>query len=221
MKHVSDTPFAREADLVRHLLRLLPQYLEQEAKHHLLAVEVGVGRAIADVAAVMWDDPLEPPPPLSARDSVVLSTLRRWGPTRVDILEARCGLSRGALRSGELDHLQTMNLLDRGPGGRVALATDWAQRIRIVAIEAKLHDWKTAIRQAQRYLQYADEAFVALPRPMVQRLNGSLGDFQKACVGLISVGPELMIEVPASRRSTHDWRREFAGSRLLAERIHD
>jgi len=148
----------------------------------------------------------------------VLATLRRFGPTRVDILEARCGLHRGALRTGDLDRLEALSLVDRGPGGRVVLATDWARRIRIVAIEVKLRDWRSAIRQAQRYLRYADEAFVALPDPTVQRLNDALKLFERASIGLLSVGPGLTVKVPAAPSSMHDWRREFAASRLLAER---
>lgn len=210
--------FEKETDLTRYILDFLPKYFRGTAQCFRSSVEVSVGGAIADVVAVMWDEPLVSPPPLSVRDSVVLATLRRLGPTRVDILEGRCGLHRGALRTGDLDRLEELCLVCRGPGGRVSLATDWARRIHIIAIEVKLRDWRSAIRQAQRYLRYADEAFVALPDRTAQRLGGALKSFQCGNIGLLSVGPELTIKVPAAPSVMHDWRREFAASRLLAER---
>jgi len=210
--------FEKEADLTRYILGLLPKYFKGASQHLSFSVEVSVGGAIADMAAVLWDEPLFPPPPLSVRDSVLLSTLRRLGSTRVDILEARCGLHRGALRTGDLDRLEALGLVERGPGGRVTLATDWIQRIRVVAIEAKLRDWRSAIRQAQRYLHFADEAFVALPHSTVQRMNGAFQIFNRTSIGLISVGPELTVKVPAAPSLEHDWRREFTASRLLAGR---
>jgi hypothetical protein len=56
---------------------------------------------------------------------------------------------------------------------------------KTIAIELKLHKWKKAIEQALLYQLCADEAYIAMPKKFVGRVN--LDILTKYGVGLISV----------------------------------
>ncbi len=56
---------------------------------------------------------------------------------------------------------------------------------KTIAIELKLHKWKKAIEQAILYQLCADEAYIAMPKKFVGRVNLDL--LTKYGVGLISV----------------------------------
>ena len=55
----------------------------------------------------------------------------------------------------------------------------------LVAIEAKLTDWRTGIVQAKRYKQYADKVYVAIPAELKSIVDIDL--FKRENVGLILV----------------------------------
>jgi len=57
----------------------------------------------------------------------------------------------------------------------------------IFAIEAKLHDWKTAIKQAYRNKLFANKTFVALPEQYATAAISNIQEFQRASVGLVIV----------------------------------
>lgn len=56
---------------------------------------------------------------------------------------------------------------------------------KTIAIELKLHKWKKAIEQALLYQLCADEAYIAMPKKFIGRVNLDL--LTKYGVGLISV----------------------------------
>ena len=56
---------------------------------------------------------------------------------------------------------------------------------KTIAIELKLHKWKKAIEQAILYQLCADEAYIAMPKKFIGRVNLDL--LTKYGVGLISV----------------------------------
>lgn len=56
---------------------------------------------------------------------------------------------------------------------------------KTIAIELKLHKWKKAIEQALLYQLCADEAYIAMPKKFVGRVNLDL--LAKYGIGLISV----------------------------------
>lgn len=210
-----DEEFSSEAELVGQLVKLLPGPFREWGERFHIAVEVSVGRGIADIVAVVPGEAAQVQLwPLSIRECVVLAALRRGGGTRIDLLEGRCGLPRRSLRNGTLKRLEEAGLVKRGNGGRVQLAHDWLKSVRVIAFEAKLSAWRDAVRQAQEYLRYADEAYVALPRATVGRETSDV--FSGAGVGLLQVGGgEVEVTVRAVDHGKHDWRREFAVSRLL------
>jgi len=70
---------------------------------------------------------------------------------------------------------------------------------RIVAIEAKLRDWRRALYQASRYLDYADEAWVVLGGAGLSTAFLHVDDFRRRGVGLMALARDgaLKIATPA------------------------
>lgn len=57
----------------------------------------------------------------------------------------------------------------------------------LIAFEAKLTDWKTALQQAYRNTCFAHCSYVVLPRPTAFTATQYIGEFQKRGVGLCYV----------------------------------
>ena len=80
--------------------------------------------------------------------------------------------------------------------GRVQLATEWpyssgsvdvlarTRNDELVAIEAKLADWRSAFFQAYRSTAYADHAYVLLPEVIAHRAERNRDEFCFRGVGL-------------------------------------
>ena len=210
-----------EAVLVDYLADLLPRCFANHGRIACLQRELCVGRRIADMVLLIGPDRLSsmPPAPFSVSECVALASLRQSGPTRIDLLERRCGVSGRGFRSGVLSRLKNWGLVTFGPGGRTALGEETGLEYLIVAIEAKLERWQGALSQAVYYQRYADLSYVALPRSFVPRDTDYLNSFRDAGVGLMLVDDAYMeVPVPAVYQDAHDWRREFAYSRLASRR---
>lgn len=207
--------FAYESDLVESLCLALADYPSNPTSPYCLRREVGVGRSIADVVAFSSDSDFTGDA-FTTKESVILSLLRQ-GPTRIDILEKRCGLERGHLRAGELDRLLEWGLVNFGRGGRVAAEID-SFSVHLFAVEAKLTKWRDALRQATEYLRFADESYVVLPKDLASPAVTSEREFTSRGVGLMILSDGSLEVVVGARQSTsNDWRREFVLSRLLSE----
>lgn len=207
-----------EASMLAAVIHLLPELLGTRMSPALVAREVKVSRSIADAVLVQPHRRQKRiAEPLSISESVILSALRRSGPTRVDILEKRCGAHAGELRGAILDRLQQAKLVRRHLGGRVE-ALRWVADLRVVAIEAKLTKWRHALSQAITYRRYADFSYVVLPSAVAESPRLDREEFRSNGVGLISarVAGSLSILVPSARQREHDWQREFVCSRLLS-----
>ncbi len=60
----------------------------------------------------------------------------------------------------------------------------------IAAVEAKLHDWRKAIRQAHRNKLFADRVYVAMPTQYASAAIENISVFRQASIGLILVDNE-------------------------------
>lgn len=148
-------------------------------------------------------------------ESVVLAFIRRNGATRVDLLERRCGSRRGELRQTAFERLQDWGMIVRRRGGVIALPHQKTQSYLLLAVEAKLIRWRQALSQALLYRRYADESYVALPRPVAAQAFEHVSEFREAGVGLISIRDGFVeVMAKAVRCLEHDWQREFVVSRL-------
>ena len=178
-----------------------------------------MGSSIADLVLLIGPPDLPCPAlsTVSVAESVILAALRQWGPTRIDLLEVRCGFERHGLRQGALKRLTKSGTLLRERGGRVTLAPEYVQGAKIVAIEAKLTKWRDALDQAVLYRRYADQAFVLLPAQNAGAAMRARADFENAGVGLLVVNDDQIITIfDAAPSAKHDWRRDYVYFRLLS-----
>lgn len=68
----------------------------------------------------------------------------------------------------------------------------------LIAVEAKLSDWKSGLEQAVRYKQYANEVYVAISSKYVGKVDKQL--FKNKNIGLMSVSKgKLTIPVKAKK----------------------
>ncbi len=208
-----------EAALVDALCAKLPEFLGKRAATWSIEHELVVGDSIADLIVVLERDGEQPylPKPLSVAESVILSGLRRNGAIRLDQLEQQCGLNGRTSRI--VSRLIELGLIKRMPGGRVsAVRRCWGTRT-LLAVEAKLLRWRDALTQANSYRRYADESYVALPEFFAEPALAAIDQFRLAGVGLLIVsGRGIRKAIIAARSREHDWRREFAYSRLTSVR---
>lgn len=57
----------------------------------------------------------------------------------------------------------------------------------VIAVEAKLRDWRKAIQQAYRDKLFANHTYVALPEQFASSALSNIEEFQRADVGLITL----------------------------------
>lgn len=72
----------------------------------------------------------------------------------------------------------------RGRTDVVAVADAETDEATLIAVEAKLKDWKCALHQAYRNTCYAHRSFVLLPKAVALTAFRFLGEFERLGVGL-------------------------------------
>jgi hypothetical protein len=83
------------------------------------------------------------------------------------------------------------------PTGR-HLATD----VHISAIEAKLTKWWDAIEQAERYLSFANHAYIAMPADTFDRVDDIITECEARGLGALAVTSEGYVSMVAEPRDT-------------------
>ncbi len=69
----------------------------------------------------------------------------------------------------------------------------------IIAIEAKVRDWKSGIRQAMRYKEYADYSYLAIYEKNIGSCLNNIAIFEQLGIGLIGVSDEgIRVHLKAS-----------------------
>jgi hypothetical protein len=206
-----------ESDVVEQFRPLFCDYMRRRSQSWRLGAEVTVGRTIADLVGLLILNESAPVLPawLSITESVVLSALRRFGATRIDLLEKRCGAPRTGLRRGALRRLADHGLILFGHGGRITSSGAFSDVFRLIAVEAKLTRWRVALSQAIAYRRYADEAYVLIPAERSRAVLKNAGEFEKQGIGLWILREGIIdVVVDARPWHDHDWRREFVLSRV-------
>jgi len=205
-----------ESDLVEAVVPALEIHFRSQGMNYRICREVIAGRAVADIVIVSSKVGMMPrwTEALSLKDCVILASLRRNGAAGIDDLASRCCTTPDDLRSKCLDRLSDWGLVNVTRRGRISATRDWPGSVEIVAIEAKLKRWRSALSQAAQYRRYADRSFVVLPSECTSR-RISVEAFAAAGVGLLTFdGETIDTLVDAANSNDHDWRREFVISRL-------
>ncbi len=117
-----------------------------------------------------------------------------------------------------LSRLKRSKLVDQTNAGAYYL-TDWKCFIpsEIITIEAKLHDWKTAIQQASYYKKFSDFSYIAMPSKKCTNENLT-NSCKELGIGLISVfnKSKSTLSIKAKRNCTNNSpQRDIAALSLL------
>ncbi len=220
--------FAREHELVAHLAGQHRRLWPSGTAYRLVKAERGYGSGVADLVLLDFDARGQStrergglPPVSSAGHAYIVGALRHLGPLPL----SSCG--RLDPNVGERENLRVLRqLIDSGyvvrSGATVALPTEMASPIRrIVAIEAKLKDWRGGLLQARRYRSYADLTYLAMPMAEAQRAAARHADVALALgIGIIGVDETARILLRAGRgRPTESGVRAWAEESEFAEAL--
>lgn len=192
MHHDSKRPtrFKSENMLVH---AYLDQFRNREATHKLIT-ELESSNGIADVVHVHLRKGCKGASrigEISPRWAYTLHSLPTRKPFSVEELSQIAGSSvsaaRSALRSFEsagfcARHSQTHNWIKTSSPRPIAN--------KIIAIEAKLSDWRRALTQAYRYQDYAMESWVLLDEASSGPAKNNIDAFVRLNVGLVTLGIE-------------------------------
>jgi DNA-binding MarR family transcriptional regulator len=148
----------------------------------LLAARVELRAFRARIGAEQWE-------PLTEGEIVALANLRRDRTTSVQALAAHIGYTTDTtlrlLR--RLEHLGYASE-SRGRGFR-KIRGRYKVFSRLVAVEAKLHDWRRALVQARAHRSFAQECYVAFDPSYVDRFSIGHAYFQASGTGLLAISP--------------------------------
>jgi hypothetical protein len=197
--------FAREHELVAalaaHHRRLWPAAHSRRVK-----AERGYGRGVADLVILDFDDCAQ-----RCRAQAGLPPLQNDGQAYIVAGLRAVGYSTRAA-AGRLDRMvgerTNRRILAELVKAGYVLEDEVGYRLhpemlapvkRIVAIEAKLTDWRGGLEQAARYRVFADQSYLALPAPTAERLARSewAPAIRQLGVGVIAVGSRSKILISA------------------------
>lgn len=90
---------------------------------------------------------------------------------------------------------------------------------RAIFVEAKLVDWKKAVRQARSHSSYASQTYVAIPEDRIHRVDCNY--LRRFGIGLLSVGiKQVRVVLPSLTREIQDnWHRDQIERKLSQEPI--
>lgn len=75
-----------------------------------------------------------------------------------------------------------------------------SSNVGVIAIEAKLRDWRRALQQAYRNTSFASESYVLLPLEAVSRALANASDFTRRGVGVCVIEVDRLRVVHPARR---------------------
>jgi predicted transcriptional regulator len=181
---------------------------------NLIALEeFAVGTGISDLTIFTIDKKLvesrkkSDVVPVTSKNSVqILLGLLDHGELTIDELSKYSGLRSKSSIQQALDLLIKSNLVVNNGG---VYRADYSLKDHmsddIIAIEAKVKDWRSGVRQAMRYKEYADFSYLAIYEDNISGCLKNIDVFKKLGIGLIGVSDgdiTIHLEATASTVTT-------------------
>lgn len=168
-----------------------------KGKNQVILTEVNLGYGIADIVLSEYEkDSDYRTDYLSVNDIKILSIVSghdEFG-ISVDVIIKRTKNSKKRV-DDSISKLATLGFVSLTEGS-VYNTNKYRQIVKSsTAIEAKLRNWKRALKQAYRYKWFSERAFVCIPEDNIKPAINSLEIFKQYAVGLISMCPEKGMKV--------------------------
>lgn len=180
--------FAAEKDLVSLIRRLgkrLPRVMSWRERRALLELDVAFGRADLVFFNLLsnWENAL-----LIGKVPPKWAFALRKLPRTFDV-DGFCAVT-GASKKNAINMLrmfESVGFCERDGTRWRKVQSPRRLVSRIVAIEAKLRNWKRALAQATRYREYANESWVVLDQRSSKPALANVEQFKRLNVGLASI----------------------------------
>lgn len=149
--------------------------------------------------------------------SAVLGYLRSVTRARPETLSAKLSLPLSSVRESLIDLAERLVLSEAL--GWFEMSNVWRNILpEIIAVEAKVSNWKKAVQQAARNRVFAHRSFVAVPEQLAERVRLD-GLVKKLGIGVLSVGKGG--ETTIARRARFDeplvWEYYYQVASLVAK----
>ena len=211
-----------EYTFVQHLAKLLKE------EGFLVKKEIGVGYGIADLVIIkkskfdlkrctLRSNYKQFSPLLKTNYFKLLKHIPDLDsgdePIDIDLLVEKTHISRSLLKYDLLKSLEEKKYIKKEGGKYYFKVNGWAPLAKeIIAIEAKLKDWKRGFIQANRYRTFADKVYLALPEENIRLVDKEL--LKKHHVGLISfnvkTAQKRVIIKSSKEEPLNEFKRNFA-----------
>lgn len=115
-------------------------------------------------------------------------------------IHAQLGYSQKEIKERILPDLYESGLLDVADGSyRISSPIQSEGLNKVIAVEAKVKDWRSGFRQAMRYQEFADESYLAVYEKHIRPCLEFKNAFETAGIGLIGVSDEgLTVHIEAT-----------------------
>lgn len=210
--------FQSEMDLVETLKVSIKDFYNRE--YIQIFQEVSVGYGIADIVIsdlkYYEDDDFETNSSLNVNDVNVLDLIQTSGNLDANEVVIATGCSKSTVRASLKRLIERGYLLEESGVFRLNRHYKLVFRNNY-AIEAKLKDWKRALKQAYRYRWFAEYSFVVLDTYYSDIAVKNIEIFKKYNVGLASISVDGVLQRHFSPKRNQPFDRKM--QMLFSERV--
>jgi hypothetical protein len=193
VKHYRPLRPGPESILEAAVARAIEQVVSPTCLPKWFAASLPVGAGMPDLLAISWHPRVVAIADPEVADASILAYLRAVGCARFDTIVNRLGRTAISV-SDSLNALIEASVIVRD-SGRFSLDPVWRTILpEVVAIEAKVSDWRRAVRQAARNQLFSHRSFVALPCSVASKAVKA-GNLGRVGIGVLAVGPDGAVSV--------------------------
>lgn len=207
--------FRAEREMYEVLLPAIPSIFGTVAGERMTVLrEPAIGQVIPDLLIGIWTGDLPYKRDVTNVARHILAELQRTAGTfnKLSNLEERLLIGPEDSAYG-IKQLRRMGAVIVEESGEIRLTPSFVDStVKLIAVELKLERWKDALQQAERYLDFADEAYVLLDCSRVVLTPEISNAFSVTPVGLmVERRCRLEVAIPALTASA-----ESSADRVLA-----
>lgn len=183
---------------------------------------VPIGAGFPDVVSVWYDPQVVTLADFQTPDGHILAYLRSVRRARPETVAERLHIKTATVEH-RMEWLENSAVISRDTGNSFSLLPAWRQILpEVMAIEAKVSDWQSALQQAIRNRIFAHRSYVALPEAVATRVS-STPTFARYGVGILAVGASGDVRVARDARQSRPsvWSYYFHLAALAAKDLHD